>query len=127
MTSKNEGNKAPEVKQKIYKKYTIDFSGPVENNLLTLESALKYLQSNMKLNGLKGKLGDSIKISSTEKTDKAKNTLVIQVDNSLEFSKKYLKYLVKKFLKREGIGKFLTVSSTSLNAYTVKIIKKNEA
>ena len=127
MSAKNEGNKAPEVKQKIYKKYTIDFSGPVENNLLTLESALKYLQSNMKLNGLKGKLGDSIKISSTEKTDKAKNTLVISVDNSLEFSKKYLKYLVKKFLKREGIGKFLTVSSTSLNAYTVKIIKKNEA
>ena len=127
MSSKNEGNKAPEVKQKIYKKYTIDFSGPVDNNLLTLESALKYLQSNMKLNGLKGKLGDSIKISSTEKTDKAKNTLVISVDNSLEFSKKYLKYLVKKFLKREGIGKFLTVSSTSLNAYTVKIIKKNEA
>ena len=127
MSSKNEGNKAPEVKQKIYKKYTIDFSGPVDNNLLTLESALKYLQSNMKLNGLKGKLGDSIKISSTEKTDKAKNTLVISVDNSLEFSKKYLKYLVKKFLKREGIGKFLTVSSTSFNAYTVKIIKKNEA
>ena len=127
MSSKNEGNKAPEVKQKIYKKYTIDFSGPVDNNLLTLESALKYLQSNMKLNGLKGKLGDSIKISSTEKTDKAKNTLVISVDNSLEFSKKYLKYLVKKFLTREGIGKFLTVSSTSLNAYTVKIIKKNEA
>ena len=127
MSSKNEGNKAPEVKQKIYKKYTIDFSGPVDNNLLTLESALKYLQSNMKLNGLKGKLGDSIKISSTEKTDKAKNTLVISVDNSLEFSKKYLKYLVKKFLKREGIGKFLTVPSTSLNAYTVKIIKKNEA
>ena len=127
MSSKNEGNKAPEVKQKIYKKYTIDFSGPVDNNLLTLESALKYLQSNMKLNGLKGKLGDSIKISSTEKTDKAKNTLVISVDNSLEFSKKYLKYLVKKFLKREGIGKFLTVSSTSLNAFTVKIIKKNEA
>ena len=127
MSSKNEGNKAPEVKQKIYKKYTIDFSGPVDNNLLTLESALKYLQSNMKLNGLKGKLGDSIKISSTEKTDKAKNTLVISVDNSLEFSKKYLKYLVKKFLKREGIGKFLTVSSTSLNAYTFKIIKKNEA
>ena len=127
MSSKNEGNKTPEVKQKIYKKYTIDFSGPVDNNLLTLESALKYLQSNMKLNGLKGKLGDSIKISSTEKTDKAKNTLVISVDNSLEFSKKYLKYLVKKFLKREGIGKFLTVSSTSLNAYTVKIIKKNEA
>ena len=127
MISKKEDNKVSEVKQKTYKKYTIDFNAPVENNLVTLESALKYMQANMKLNGLKGKLGDSIKINNTEKTDKAKNTLVISVDNSLEFSKKYLKYLVKKFLKREGIGKFLTVSSTSPNAYTVKIIKKNEA
>ena len=127
MLSKNEDKKIGEVKQKTYKKYTIDFNGPVENNLLTLESALKYLESNMKLNGIKGKLGDSIKISTTEKTDKAKNNLVISVDNSLEFSKKYLKYLVKKLLKREGIGNFLTVSSTSPNAYTVKIIKKNEA
>ena len=71
MISKNEGNKAAEVKQKTYKKYTIDFNGPVENHLVTLESALKYLQTNMKLNGLKGKLGDSIKINSTEKTDKS--------------------------------------------------------
>ena len=127
MISKKEENKGNEIKQKTYKKYTIDLNAPVENNLLTLESALKYLESNMKLNGLKGKLGDSIKINNTEKTDKAKNTLVISVDNTLEFSKKYLKYLMKKFLKREGIGKFLTVSSTSPNAYTVKIIKKNEA
>ena len=127
MMSKKEENKGNEIKQKTYKKYTIDLNAPVENHLLTLESALKYLESNMKLNGLKGKLGDSIKISNTEKTDKAKNTLVISVDNTLEFSKKYLKYLVKKFLKREGIGKFLTVSATSPNAYTVKIIKKNEA
>ena len=127
MLSKKEEIKSNEVKQKTYKKYTIDFNSPIDNNLLTLESALKYLQSNMKVNGLKGKLGDSIKINSTEKTDNNKNTLVISVDTKLEFSKKYLKYLVKKFLKREGIGKFLTVSSTSPNAYTVKIIKKNES
>ena len=127
MISKNGEIKTNEVKQKTYKKYTIDFNSPIENNLLTLESALKYLQSNMKLKGLKGKLGDSIKINSTEKTDNAKNVLVISVDTTLEFSKKYLKYLMKKFLKREGIGKFLTVSSTSPNGYTVKIIKKNES
>ncbi len=127
MISKKEDTKATEVKQKTYKKFTIDFNSPIENNLLTLESILKYLQTNMKLNGLKGKLGDSIKINSTEKTDKSKNTIVVSVDNNLEFSKKYIKYLVKKFLKREGIVNFLSVSSISPNAYTVKIIKKNEA
>ena len=105
----------------------MDFNSPVDNNLLTLESALKYMQSNMKINGLKGKLGNTIKISITGKKDKNKNTLIVSVDSQLQFSKRYIRYLVKKFLKREGIARFLTVSSTSPNAYTVKVIKKNEA
>lgn len=124
MISKKE---AKDAKQKTYKKYTVDFNSPVDNNLLTLESALKYMQSNMKINGLKGKLGNIIKINMTDKKDKTKNTLVFSVDNSIQFSKRYIRYLVKKFLKREGIARFLTVSSTSPNAYTVKVIKKNEA
>ena len=124
MISKKE---AKDAKQKTYKKYTVDFNSPVDNNLLTLESALKYMQSNMKINGLKGKLGNTIKISITDKKDRNKNTLVVSVDSSIQFSKRYIRYLVKKFLKREGIARFLTVSSTSPNAYTVKVIKKNEA
>ena len=54
MISKKE--EAKEAKQISYKKYTVDFNSPVDNKLLTLEAALKYLQSNMKINGLKGKL-----------------------------------------------------------------------
>ena len=125
MISKKED--AKDAKQNTYKKYTVDFNSPVDNNLLTLESALKYMQSNMKINGLKGKLGETIKISITGKKDKNKNTLNVSVDSQLQFSKRYIRYLVKKFLKREGIARFLTVSSTSPNAYTVKVIKKNEA
>ena len=118
---------AKESKQISYKKYTVDFNSPVDNKLLTLEGALKYLQANMKINGLKGKLADRIKINMTDKKDKNKNTLNVSVDSQLQFSKRYIRYLVKKFLKREGIARFLTVSSTSPNAYTVKVIKKNEA
>ena len=125
MISKKEEEK--ESKQISFKKYTVDFNSPVDNKLLTLEGALKYLQANMKINGLKGKLGNRIKISMTDKKDKNKNTLVISVDTTLQFSKRYIRYLVKKFLKREGIARFLTVSSTAPGAYTVKVIKKNEA
>ena len=85
------------------------------------------MEQNMKVNGLKKKLGDTIKLSMTEKKDKTKNTLVISVDSTIQFSKRYIRYLVKKFLKREGIAKYLTVSSTAPSAYTVKVIKKNEA
>ena len=109
-----------ETKQKTYKKYNIDFTAPISNNLLTLESISRYLEVNMKLNGLKGKLGDSIKINIADK-----NNIIIQVENTLEFSKRYIKYLTKKYLKKEGIEKYMTINASSPNGYVVKIIKKN--
>ncbi len=122
---KKEEKKVIEKKEKSYKKYTVDFSSPVDNKLLSLEAASKYLNSNIKVNGLKGKLGDSIKISTTD--SKSKNTLVIQVDSQMKFSKRYIRYLVKKFLKREGIVRYLTVASSAPNSYAVKVLRKNES
>ena len=112
--------------KRTYKVFSVDFNSPCSNNLLTLESAKKYLETNFKVNGLKGKIEGKIKVSMTDQKEKRKNTIVIQVDTKLQFSKRYIKYLVKKFLRREGIARFLTVSATSPNAYTVKVIKKNE-
>ena len=80
----------------------------------------------MKLNGLKGKLGKTIMISMDD-LKKNKNVIVISVDSSIKFSKRYIRYLVKKYLKKEGIAKYLTLSATSPGAYAVKVIKKNEA
>ena len=138
MEKKGESKEQPKT---TYKAYSVDLNAPCSNKLLTVESAQKYLQTNFKVNGLKMREGNKegkgkdgkekpenrpIKVSSTDKSDKRKNTLIIQVDNKLKFSKRYIKYLVKKFLRREGISRYLTVSSTSPNAYTVKVIKKNE-
>ena len=41
-------------KEISYKKYTINMSSPVENKLLSLEGAIKNLENNIKVNGLKG-------------------------------------------------------------------------
>lgn len=82
--------KKVEKKEKSYKKYTVDFSSPVDNKLLSLEAASKYLNSNIKVNGLKGKLGDSIKVSTSD--SKSKNTLLIQVVSQMKFSKRYIRY-----------------------------------
>ena len=125
MLSKKDNKK--ETKQTTYKKYSVDFSNPLENKLLTLESVLKFLQNNMKLNGLKGKLGKTILINTDEKREKSKTSIVISVDSSIKFSKRYIRYLVKKFLKKEGVAKYLTLTATSPSAYIVKVIKKNEA
>ena len=113
-------------KERTYKKYTVDFNSPVENKLLSLEAAAKYLTSNIKVGGLKGKLGESVKVLTDSKNNKVKNSVQVQVDNKLKFSKRYIRYLVKKFLKREGIVKYLTVASTAPNTYTVKVLRKNE-
>ena len=126
MEKKGESKEQP---KKSYKVFNVDFNSPCSNNLLTLEGAQKYLATNFKVNGLKLKADDKnakIKVAMTDKKDKRKNTIVISVDNKLQFSKRYIKYLVKKYLRREGIARFLTVSSTAPNAYTVKVIKKNE-
>ena len=53
----------------------------------------------------------------TDKKYKRKNTIDISVDNKLQFSKRYIKYLIKKYLRREGIDRFLIVSSTAPTVY----------
>ena len=125
MEKKAESKEQPKA---TYKVFNVDFNSPCSNNLLTLEGAQKYLATNFKVNGLKLKADDKnakIKVAMTDKKDKRKNTIVISVDNKLQFSKRYIKYLVKKYLRREGIARFLTVSSTAPNAYTVKFTQKN--
>ena len=112
-------------KDKNYRKIHIDFNQAVSNNLLSLETAASYLNSKIKVNGLTGNLGDSVKVSPTDKKDKQKNTIVVQVHDKMQFSKRYVKYLVKKFLKKEGISAFLRVISTGSNGYQVKMFQRN--
>lgn len=112
-------------KEKSYKKFTVDFNAAVSNNLLSLEAAIKYLSQNIKVNGLKNKLGDSVKVTPTDKRDKQKNTVMIQADNQMKFSKRYIKYLVKKFLKRENIALYLRVISNGSSSYLVKLFSRN--
>lgn len=112
-------------KEKTYKKYSVDFNQAVSNNLLSLEAAIKYLNQNIKVNGLKGKLGENVKVAQADKNQKAKNTVVVAVDNTMKFSKRYVKYLVKKFLKRENISLYLRVISNGSNSYLVKLFSRN--
>ena len=85
-------------KDKTYKKFTVDLNAPVSNKLLSLEAATKYLQQYIKVGGLKNKLGDSVRVSQSDKKDKLKNSIFLQVDTSLKFSKRYIRYKKKKFV-----------------------------
>jgi large subunit ribosomal protein L22e len=121
----NTTQKTQKKKEKAYRKFTVDFNQAVSNNLLSLEAAMKYLSQNIKVSGLKGKLGESVKVGQTDKKDKQKNTVVVSVDNTMTFSKRYVKYLIKKFLKRENISLYLRVIANGPNSYLVKLFSRN--
>ena len=114
-------------KEKSYKKYYVDLNSAVTNNLVSLEAAIKYLESNIKVNGVKKKLADSVLVNSANDKEKKKNTILVQADTKMKFSKRYIKYLVKKFLKRENIASYLRVISQGSSTYMVKLFNRETA
>ena len=115
------------VKTRTFRKFYVDFAEVIKNSLVSLEAAIKYINENIKLQNLKNHKDKAtfIKVSAGGKGDK-KNTLCVEVENSVKTSKRYIKYLTKRFLKKENILTFLRVISTSTNTYSVKLMKKSE-
>ena len=88
---------------------------PVEDKVLDPAAFEKFLHDRIKVNGKAGQLGSKVTIS----RDKTK----IQVAAELPFSKRYLKYLTKKYLKKQQLRDFLHVIATSKGAYELKYFK----
>ncbi len=96
-------------------KFTIDLSAPVEDKVLDPASFEKFLHDRIKVNGKAGELGSKVTIT----RDKTK----IVVNAELPFSKRYLKYLTKKYLKKQQLRDFLHVIASSKGAYELRYFK----
>ncbi|XP_062188248.1 large ribosomal subunit protein eL22z-like [Phragmites australis] len=82
--------------------FTIDCTKPVEDKIMEIASLEKFLQERIKVAGGKaGNLGDSVTVS-REKTK-------VTVTSDGPFSKRYLKYLTKKYLKKHNVRDWLRV------------------
>nr|CAB3458949.1 unnamed protein product [Digitaria exilis] len=82
--------------------FTIDCTKPVEDKIMEIASLEKFLQERIKVAGGKaGSLGDSVTVS-REKTK-------VTVTSDGPFSKRYLKYLTKKYLKKHNVRDWLRV------------------
>lgn len=93
-------------------RFTIDCAVPVDDHVLDLQSFMKFLHDRIKVNGKAGQLGDSVRIEA----DAAK----INVDAKLPFSKRYLKYLSKKYLKKQQLRDYLHVIATDASTYQLR-------
>lgn len=101
--------------KKTVAKFVLDLWQPVEDKVLDPSAFEKFLQDRIKVNGKAGQLGTKVTIS----RDKAK--LIVSAE--LPFSKRYLKYLTKKYLKKQQLRDFLHVVATSKGTYELKYFK----
>ncbi|OMJ18574.1 60S ribosomal protein L22 [Smittium culicis] len=105
--------------KKLWGKFKIDASDPVGDKILDISMFEKYLHDRIKVNGLAGKLGNTIIISKSGNSS-------INVTSKIDFSKRYLKYLTKKFLKKNQLRDWIRVVSTDKNTYKLKYYNINQ-
>ena len=101
-------------KQKTYR-FNVDVSEPVKDDIVVTNEFVDFLKTNIKVENKKGELGDLITVTS-------KGTMVT-VNATIPFSKRYLKYLTKKYLKKIEILDYLKVNAVNKSTYKVKYVK----
>ncbi|KAL6515971.1 60S ribosomal protein L22B [Orobanche gracilis] len=94
--------------------FVIDCTKPVEDNIMDIAALEKFLQERIKVGGKAGALGDSVTVA------REKNKITVIADPN--FSKRYLKYLTKKFLKKHAVRDWLRViaSNKDRNIYELR-------
>merc|ERR1712070_63584 len=105
-------------KRKQTLKFSIDCSQPVDDGIMDAASFEKFLLDRIKVGGKVGKLGELVTVS----RDKAK----VLVNADTAFSKRYLKYLSKKYLKKQNLRDWLHVISCSKTAYELRYYNIHE-
>ena len=88
---------------------------PIEDNVIVLSDFESFLTQRIKVEGKTGNLGNAVTVS------KDKDTLVVNA--SIDFSKRYLKYLTKKYLKKQQMREYLRVVATSKNTYELRYLQ----
>lgn len=98
--------------EKATKKFVVDCTTPTENGVFDPESYVKYLVEHIKVDGHVGQLGELITVS----TEGSKVVVV----SSTKFSGKYLKYLTKRYLKKNQIRDWIRFISVKKNEYKLQ-------
>ncbi|KAL7959882.1 ribosomal protein L22e [Trichoderma compactum] len=99
--------------QKQTKKFIINASQPASDKIFDVSAFEKFLQDHIKVDGRTNNLGDNVVI---QQSGDGK----IEVVAHNELSGRYLKYLTKKFLKKQQLRDWLRVVSTSRGVYELK-------
>jgi len=101
--------------KKSVSKFVIDCSAPVEDKVLDVAQFEKYLHDHIKINHKTGQLASQNVIITRDRTK-----LTVASPAELNFSKRQLKYLSKRYLKKLQLKNFLRVVAASKNSYEMR-------
>merc|ERR1712046_490462 len=99
------------------RKFTINCAAPGDDAILDIASFGTYLTEHIKVEGKVGNLGNNVK------GDAGKTNLT--VDSEIALSKMYLKYLTKRYLKKNNLREWLRVVAEDKASYTLKYFNIN--
>ncbi|GMM34803.1 ribosomal 60S subunit protein L22A [Saccharomycopsis crataegensis] len=105
-------------KSKQVKKFVVDVSAPTENQVFDPSAYAKYLIEHIKVEDRLGNLGNNITIEEDEEK-------VIILASNGTFSGKYLKYLTKRYLKKNQIRDWIRFVSVKQNSYKLQFYSIN--
>ena len=117
-------------KQRKQKKTILNFyvscATIAEDRVIELREFLDFLKANIKVNGKKGNLGKQVSV--TEDTG-PNGTSRVKITAEAPFSKRYIKYLTRKYLKKIEIKDYvhISASNTSRVTYDLKYYKVPDA
>jgi len=98
--------------KKVTVKFIVDCQHPVDDNVLDPAGLEKFFTERIKVDGKTGNLGDRVEIS------RERNKISVAAE--APFSKRYLKYLTKKYLKKQQLRDFLHVVAPSKTTYELR-------
>ncbi|UKK02658.1 60S ribosomal protein L22 [Theileria orientalis] len=99
-------------------KYLLDCSGPAGDNIINTAGLEKFFLDRIKVDGKTGNLGTSVTVT------REKNK--IHITTEVPFSKRYIKYLTKKYLKKQQLRDFLRVVANKEHSYELRYFQLND-
>jgi len=108
-TATAKSGKAANVKHK----FVVDFSRPASDGVFDGSAFEKFLHDRIKVDGRPGQLGDNVKVH--RDGDKS-----LTVSSNIHLSKRYVKYLTKKYLKKNQLRDWIRVVASGKDKYELK-------
>ncbi|XP_029006408.1 60S ribosomal protein L22 [Betta splendens] len=100
-------------------KFTLDCTHPVEDGIMDAANFEQFLHERIKVNGKAGNLGGGVVSIERSKSK-------IAVNSEVPFSKRYLKYLTKKYLKKNNLRDWLRVVANTKESYELRYFQINQ-